>query len=475
MSNFSFDPFTEASPLELSQLNKGQVQAYDNIIAFLEDVSHDMFLLEGYAGTGKTFLVSKIIDYISFKHPRWKIAATAPTNKAVKVLEAAGKISSHAVTFMTIHRLLGLSEEITDEGKQIFVQKSMDRNTIDDYDVIVVDEVSMLNDELFKDLCKYSPRIKIIFMGDPAQIPPVGKTDCIPFVAEERDKYKIKMALLTEIMRQNESNPIVQASFTIRNNLYQQHLDLPLYTNINDQGHGIDFIDLSKLENKDKMQLLVKQYFDCDAFRENADHAKFIAWRNVIIDGLNDRIRKIIHKKDVLDKILIGEKLIADKPVVDTFAGGIIFQTNSEFEVIKFEVKKKGVRLSSGDHYQFQCYDCTVQYIDNEITLQKNIQIIHEDDQDYFEKISNKVKEHAIRSTFTARKFAWKEYYRFINTFARVKYNYAITAHKSQGSTYTNVFVMNSDLDKNSNVYERNRIKYTAFTRAAEKLFIIKN
>jgi hypothetical protein len=73
-----------------------------------------------------------------------------------------------------------------------------------------------------------------------------------------------------------------------------------------------------------------------------------------------------------------------------------------------------------------------------------------------------------------AAKKAWVAYYAFMRQFADVGYNYSITAHRSQGSTYSNTFVMEGDIRANPNIFERNRILYTAYTRAAQRLFVVK-
>jgi ATP-dependent exoDNAse (exonuclease V) alpha subunit len=72
-------------------------------------------------------------------------------------------------------------------------------------------------------------------------------------------------------------------------------------------------------------------------------------------------------------------------------------------------------------------------------------------------------------------KSLWVKYYKAQQAFADVAYNYAITAHKSQGSTYKNVFVIEDDIDFNTNIVERNKIKYTSYTRPTDKLFIFKS
>jgi ATP-dependent exoDNAse (exonuclease V) alpha subunit len=72
------------------------------------------------------------------------------------------------------------------------------------------------------------------------------------------------------------------------------------------------------------------------------------------------------------------------------------------------------------------------------------------------------------------RNKSWIRYYGFIRRYADVSYGYAITAHKSQGSTYNTTFVLDDDINMNFNVVERNRIKYTAYTRASKKLYVLK-
>ena len=85
------------------------------------------------------------------------------------------------------------------------------------------------------------------------------------------------------------------------------------------------------------------------------------------------------------------------------------------------------------------------------------------------------LKAYAITKKGYDAKKAWVKYYEFMRQFADVGYNYAITCHKAQGSTYKNVFIIEDDIDTNQNIFERNRIKYTAYTRPTDKLFVIKS
>ena len=143
---------------DISDLNEGQREAYDLLCNFINDKQGDeMFVLSGFAGTGKTYLVNKVIRYIRNTHPNYKIALTAPTNKAVKVLRRAAMrdknhVHDQKVEFQTIHRLLGLTEEITKTGEQIFTRKDHSKNSIKFFKVLVIDEVSMLDDTLFHEI-----------------------------------------------------------------------------------------------------------------------------------------------------------------------------------------------------------------------------------------------------------------------------------------------------------------------------------
>jgi exodeoxyribonuclease-5 len=234
-------------------LNDDQVNAFNSILAFLNDPGDaHAFVLKGYAGTGKTFLVKRILEFLTSTYPKRKIAITAPTNKAVRVLQADAPFqddgegstimdnlfdASSRLLYTTVHKLLGLKEQITNSGEQLFKPDPRDKSELSKYKYLIVDEVSMLDDIICKELMKHSDRVKIIFMGDPAQIPPVNRLDCIPFKKKNKDEFVFKEAVLKQIMRQTGEHPVVDASFVIRNNLDVKHPIPTLATNlIEDKG-----------------------------------------------------------------------------------------------------------------------------------------------------------------------------------------------------------------------------------------------
>lgn len=426
----------------------------------------------GFAGTGKSYLVKKLINYIHTKYPGYKIAVTAPTNKAVRVLsKASTSITDLRVTYQTIHKLLGLKEVIHTDGKITFESEFNIKNEINNFKVLIVDEVSMLDDSLFTMLQPYVNKVKIIYMGDPAQIPPVNKPDCIPFNEEKKIFFDFKEYKLTEIMRQSVDNPIIETSFQIRNNLTKRYPIEDVQTKLTDKNHGIVRIDPNKQTERDLAMDLFRQYFKCAEFEKDADYAKVIAWRNKTVDKTNNIIRNIIYGEGAKQKIVIGEKLVVRKPIVEGL-NVILFTTSEELTVDEFDVATDLYKTSTGT-VRLKYYDTIVNAIDIEgKEYQRTIKILHEDSKHDFDTTAEALKANAVKTKGAQR--AWPVYYEFLRMFADVGYNYCSTIHKAQGSTYKNVFIIEDDIDMNPDIYERNRIKYTAYSRASDRLFILK-
>lgn len=443
---------------ELTQgLNKGQADAFMVMMDFLTTKgSDDMFVLKGYAGTGKTFLIKKLIEHMTKKYPHTKIAVTAPTNKAVSVLESKNTFRGN-IKYATIHSLLGLTETIDSQGRVSFTSKG-NNSTITNFHYLIVDEVSMLQDEIFHMIAKYSKSIKIIFMGDPAQIPPIGKLHSIPLSKCVSRTYE-EGYTLTQIMRQSEGNPIIKASFAIRDNLTSPNPIERLETET-PWGHGL----VRLYPNKDRETLLseLELHFVSSPFEKDTDYAKVIAWRNKTVDLLNQTIREMIYKGHPLTKVMVGEKVLANKPIFDEDED-ILFTTSEEFEIGSTIVIDKTVRFG-GKEFKGKFYLCG--------TKKGKIKILHESSEKDYQIFLDSIKQKAIT---TKDSKIWVEFYKAMKYPADIAYNYAITAHKAQGSTYENVFIMEDDIDANHNIVERNRIKYTAYSRASRVLFIYKS
>jgi exodeoxyribonuclease-5 len=395
------------------------------------------------------------------------------------VIRKTSGIRSTRVTFQTIHKLLGLKERITMEGRQEFVNDGDFKPSINSTKLLIIDEVSMLNDDLFEKILEYRGKTKIICMGDPAQIPPVGRPDCIPFRSELAESYKIKTVELRTIMRQKEGNAIIDSSVLIRSDLGSPGSSVDPVTRVNESGEGIEFLNLNSEEIRKGFPKLLESYFKTEKFKGDSEYAKVIAWRNKTVSTMNDLIRSVIYgEESKTSKILAGEKLIVNNPIIQE--GVVILNTNDEFSVVDYVVKIDELRFMLSKNpdddpvdISLKFYEAKVVYLnDNDEEIYEDIEILHEDSEAEFKKFANVLRLRALERRGADK--TWLHYYNFLRRYADVSYSYSITAHKSQGSTYNTTFVLEDDINMNLDVVERNRIKYTAYTRASKKVYVLR-
>ena len=181
-------------------LNKSQQESIKKLDNFIANVFDKFFILKGSAGTGKTTVITHFLNNTKFVN--YKIAFSATTNKAVSVLKQMSPFTNNKqYSYLTIHKLLNIKRKITKEGKEEFNMvhdnnKLIKSLSIYDFDIIIIDECSMLSNEIIESLYKLKRlKGKIIFIGDPAQLPPVNEESQI-FSTKGIPTYE-----LTEIMR----------------------------------------------------------------------------------------------------------------------------------------------------------------------------------------------------------------------------------------------------------------------------------
>ena len=165
-------------------LNNEQKQAIEKISRFLES-SNKLFLLTGSAGTGKSTIISQLFMYNNSD----KIVISATTNKAVYVLkEMFNKYNNNKqnIEFSTIQKICNIKMHINDDGEQYFKFTDDNKNygkSIYDYNIIIIDESSMINLKLINYLNSIKRKLKgkIIYVGDKNQLPPVNESNSLVF------------------------------------------------------------------------------------------------------------------------------------------------------------------------------------------------------------------------------------------------------------------------------------------------------
>jgi superfamily I DNA/RNA helicase len=455
---------------KLHKLTEEQQEAFNKIINFLNDPNQRLFLLSGFAGTGKTFLIIRLVEHLCSDISN-RILICATTNKSVKVLRKEIKQLYLNANFSTIHSALGLREHIDGYGKISFRPDKLMKNKVSGTNILFIDESSMLDDQLFYFLLSElnsNKKLKIIFCGDEAQIPPINKLDSIPFSKENQKKYNIGVTKLNNIIRQEDGHPIIELSDFVRKNLLEQNIFNKFERGKIESKNGTVYF-LEFKEDQDRLILLLEELFCSENFKQDADHVKILSWTNATVNMYNDLIRSMIFGEN-LPKIVKGEKLILDSPWVVNKK--VVFATNEELEVIDYTIRK----LSIPGYPAMKYYDCKVFVEIDGKKIKSDIKIMHEQSEKLYNTHLNnllKLAKKEKQGTFKAAN-AWKAFYHFQEIFAHVKFNYCLTAHKSQGSTYNNCFIILEDVEKNKKIAEKNRILYTSITRPKNNLFIIR-
>lgn len=458
----------------LAHLTLEQKEAFRDVVGFFSSAGGGMHLLTGYAGTGKTYLVQYIIRYL-IRNGIGLTGITAPTNTAVKVVYKKCQIIDEMVEYSTVHSALALNEDIDAFGNIIYIENRFAKPKIKDWKYLIVDEASMLSDDLFNKLDFYVKKgLKILFIGDPIQIPPVNKADSLPFAIDTQRKHLIDISRLTQIVRQSNNSPIIDLTLTIRTALRQYNV-FNSYKSIGNVNGNVAFIP-SNEENEDRIYNLIKRLYDSDKYNVDMNHVKIIAWQNKTVDYYNGIVREILYGKK-LPKILHRERLIMNSPVLENKR--VVLSINEEVEVVDFYEDTLDIKIPRDLKKvikDIKIYDIEVEYTTITDDLDRcMIQLIHEDSEDDFEALLNFYKQKALdekQGSDSARRH-WRKYYATKNSVHYANYSYAITAHKSQGSTYNTAIVADYDIDANNKLIERNRIKYTACSRPSKNLFLL--
>lgn len=413
-------------------LNEGQSNAIYAIIKWLNEPEFDpFFVLKGGAGTGKTFCVQEIQPQI-----KGKIIYTAPTNKATKVLKETIHKPGYKPMCMTIYKLLGL--HLDDEAEVKELKGSGSPPALQDYKLIVVDEGSMIPTKLFEFIRETAElyQVRFLFMGDSAQLPPVGeKTSPIWEIS--------RCAGLTKVMRHD--NAILDMATHIREQVDEENPSIRLVSN-NDGTEGvwrwgrIEFFD--EIRKHAEQGLLSIPY-----------HSKVIAWRNVQVDAFNKTARDIIFNRTKAPWI------IGDRVIFTSHAKGaheeVIATTDDEGTIV--DVAEKELEI-------FKCWALEIRLDDDRTVI---AEVLHEDSRKEFREELER-----LASDARAKRGKWATFWAVKEMFHQIKHAYAITAHRAQGSTYENALVCWQDIVRNSNQNEAYRCLYVATSRPKKKLIL---
>ncbi len=443
-----------------------QVICIGNLVDFIEDSStRTLFVLKGYAGTGKTSLISALAKSLHFF--RHKAVLMAPTGRAAKVLSSYSGFNAS-----TIHKCIYKSESTKDQNSKFVLNYKKFKNTL-----FIVDEASMISNEfvsgnifgsgrLLEDMLEFvfsNVNCKLLIVGDTAQLPPVN-TELSPALDEnflQSLGFKTYYSELTSVVRQaNESGILINAT-SLRKDINSDFCeDFPKLKAEN-------FEDVQVVGGADLLEMLEDSFS-----RYGVEETKIITRSNKYANRYNEGIRSRILWRE--EEISAGDLLMVVKNNYSWLDETIPIDFIANGDII--EIKRVG-RIS--DVYGYRFADITIRFADYpkiELDLKVVLNTLTHDGPALSEKFYSDLYEQ-LREDYREVEDSNKIHAAILNdkffNALQVKFAYAVTCHKSQGGQWRSVFIDYGWLKKEMINKEFYRWLYTAFTRATEKLYLI--
>lgn len=421
-------------------LTPDQSAALEMMKQFINTPRQKYFRLTGYAGTGKSYLTVQLMKWLL--NQKINFVAGSPTNKAVKNLKKMAVEARVSVEAHTVAQLLGQQPELNEEtGKEEFITKGTD--SIGGYQVALIDEFSMISKSNFKDINQavWHTPTKVIFVGDGAQLPPVGESE--PIIATH--EYIKDEATLSSVVRYD--GDIAKVAEEIRSVSSYNHKLYPFKTTTDET--------ITCLAREDWLECAIA-FFKSKEYKVNPDHVRFLVWRNRTAASLNDYVRTQLWGEDAPNYVP-GDRLIAKIPVFRRIPGAkgknkwqIVMNNSEECEIVG------DVTLKTSPRTKWQYWQATAKTDDG---LRLELRILTPESEQLRQEQMQLLRE---------RK-RWRQYYDTLKSFDNLPYAYAITTHKAQGSSINYIF---PDIADMRSCPDLQKILYTALTRARIQAFI---
>ena len=425
--------------------------------------NNSIFLLKGYAGTGKTSLISALVKSLSSIYK--KSSMLAPTGRAAKILSSYSNKTAH-----TIHKKIYWIKTNSKGNTFVTLQENLNSNCI-----FIIDEASMIpshtdksfgNRNLLSDLIKYvysGTDCKLILIGDTAQLPPIH-LDVSPaldeYILEHEFNKQIIVRNLTKVVRQKSSSLILENATRIRKMISD---------GINEYPQIRCNKEVIRLNMGDELQEIIESSYNNYGIEDT-----------IIICKSNKRA--YLYNQQIRHKILWKEERISNGDYLmvvrnnytwlnnDSNAG---FIANGDIIIVKHIKKYEEL-------YGFNFAHVTIELVDYPQESELDVIIMLdtlESEQaslefEKYKKLYNQVSQdyNSIKNTYKRNKAIKED--KYLNSL-QIKYAYAITCHKSQGGQWKSVFVEQSYFTDEMLNKEYLRWFYTSFTRSTDKLYLI--
>lgn len=450
--NFSFD-FTS-----------DQHSAITKIVDFLfNQANNQLFLLKGYAGTGKSSLIGALVKTMDqFKQ---KTVLLAPTGRAAKVFSLYAGLPA-----FTIHKKIYRLDKFSEGEGNFSLAENKHTHTL-----FIVDEASMINNasdysvfgtgRLLDDLIEYvyhGEGNRLMLIGDNAQLPPVQDefSPALDIATLEGYYFEVVSATLTQIVRQSENSGVLFNATGLRNRLKAG--DIFDFPKIN----AARFKDVKLIAGNDLIEEISSAYG-----RSGIEETIVVSRSNKRVNAYNMGIRNSVLYRE--EEISSGDLLMITKNNYHWLSNydNVDFLANGEFVEI---VRVRG----SEEMHGFRFCDVLLRHRDYDIEFEAKINLdslltnapgLTREQND---KLFDAVMEDYSFIPDKRKRYQKVKKDPYFNALI-VKYGYAVTAHKAQGGEWSNVFLDIGYVDESylgENFY---RWLYTAITRSTEMLYLV--
>ncbi|HEX2977422.1 MAG TPA: AAA family ATPase [Bacteroidales bacterium] len=442
-----------------------QSEALKKLAAYICDNTNDViFLLTGYAGTGKTSVISSLVKTLDLL--RMKSVLLAPTGRAAKVLSSYSGNQAY-----TIHKKIYRQKSSKDGMGSFSLNRNLSKDTF-----FIVDEASMVSNtnsdssifgsgKLLDDLIEFvysGIDCKLILVGDTAQLPPVGSAASPALDPATLSEYGFGLVTseLRQVVRQSEDSGILVNATKLRIQIAENDFNKPAI-----ELAGFD--DTIRISGEDLIDELSMAYG-----RSGLEGTIIVVNSNKLANRYNQGIRNRIFFRE--EEVSTGDILMVVKnnyKILEEDEEGTSFIANGDIAEVR-RIRKYEER------YGFRFADMVLWFGDYNLEIETKVMLdVLQMDSPALPADRNKEFFNAVLQDYVSLKTRKKQYDAvkddlYFNAL-QVKFAYAVTCHKAQGGQWERVFIDQGMFNRNETNLEYLRWFYTALTRSTEKVYLV--
>ena len=442
-----------------------QSDALQKIAAYICDNNNDViFLMTGYAGTGKTSIISSVVKTLDML--RMRSVLLAPTGRAAKVLASYSGRQA-----FTIHKKI-YRQKSSKDGLGTF---SLDRNLNKDT-FFIVDEASMVSNSsgdsslfgsgrLLDDLIEYvysGTECKLIIVGDTAQLPPVGSivSPALDPAALGEYGFGLISCELKQVVRHSETSGVLMNATRIRLQVAESNLVHPSIDCLN-------YKDTVRITGEELIDEISSAYGEC-----GMEGTIIVVNSNKQANRYNQGIRNRIFFRE--EEISPGDMVMVVKNnyfIIDEDEDGVGFIANGDIAEVK-KIRKYEER------YGFRFADMVLKFPDYNMEIEAKVMmdVLHLDTpalpSDRNKELYQNVLADYLNIKTRRKQFEAVKNNPYFNAL-QIKFAYAVTCHKAQGGQWERVFIDQGMFNHNEISIDYLRWFYTALTRSTDKVYLV--